>query len=152
MHMIQWEVLSNKKKEVKKNLYIIRGNKETLPVTISSDVMNHTKNDLCNKINIILCMLIAMNRDPFYYLLPLLRLMIDRNRKIKALKQCEIQNRFRINTIYQPTQAKKQAKWPLYSVLLIALTLNEVLTLSAVTSGFDSSIPNSLRCSALTSA
>lgn len=55
-------------------------------------------------------MLIAMNRDPFYYLLPLLRLMIDRDRKIKALKQCEIQNRFRINTIYQPTQAKKQAK------------------------------------------
>lgn len=65
----------------------------------------------------------AMNRDPFYYLLPLLRLMIDRDCKIKALKQCEIQNRFRIKTMYQPT-SQKQAKLPLYSVLLIALILN----------------------------
>lgn len=53
----------------------------------------------------------AMNRDPFYYLLPLLRLMIDPDCKIKALKQCEIQNRFRIKTMYQPTQAKSKQNY-----------------------------------------
>lgn len=72
----------------------------------------------------ILCKDKCHEQRSFLLLAPLLRLMIDCDCKIRALKQCEIQNRLRINTIYQPTQAQKQGKGPLFHVLLIALTLN----------------------------
>lgn len=72
--MIEREVLSNKKKRGKKNLYIIWGNKETLPVTISSDLMNHTTNDLCGKININLCNAKCYEQRPFLLLASLIKI------------------------------------------------------------------------------